>query len=199
MLVLSRKVMPSWTPRSWARASRRSQTPRRDVRHVLAAVVVADGEAAGDVLGEAAEVAADALAERLERLKAGGPVGSVEADALGRAVVDGNEDRDLALDRPDGGQVGAPHRVDAGGDDGAVVVAGATWRADPRRGEQAVHAHQAQHPALGGSHTFHTQPPPDLAMPFAMERATGKDGGDRRDQRRIGHRADGPGRRGGLP
>src|SRR5918993_5811321 len=42
------------------------------VGHVLRAVVVPDGEAAGDALGEAAEVAAHALAQRLEGLEAGG-------------------------------------------------------------------------------------------------------------------------------
>src|SRR3954470_18106527 len=32
MLVPSRNVIPSWTPRCWARSSRRSQTPRRAQR-----------------------------------------------------------------------------------------------------------------------------------------------------------------------
>src|SRR3954452_12973937 len=32
MLVPSRNVIPSWTPRVWARSSRRSQTPRRAQR-----------------------------------------------------------------------------------------------------------------------------------------------------------------------
>ena len=36
----------------------------------------------------------------------------VDADALGRAVVDGDEHRRLPLAGPGGGQVGAPHRVD---------------------------------------------------------------------------------------
>src|SRR4051794_40661382 len=79
------------------------------VGHVLRAVVVADGEAGGDGAGEAAEMAAHALADGLERLEAGGVAGSVDADAFGRAVVDGDEDRDLVFGGPDGGQVGAPH------------------------------------------------------------------------------------------
>ena len=80
--------------------------------HVLAAVVVADREAAGDVLREAAEVAPHPLAERLEGLEAVRVEGSVDADALGRAVVDGDEHGRLALAGDRRGQVGAPHRVD---------------------------------------------------------------------------------------
>src|SRR3712207_7212685 len=45
------------------------------VRHVLAAVVVADRQAAGDVLGEAAEVAPHPLPKRLQGLEAGGVPG----------------------------------------------------------------------------------------------------------------------------
>ena len=74
-------------------------------------------------------------------------------------------------------------------DDGAVVVAGAAWRADPRRGEQAVLAHQAQHPALGRSHPGRAQPRPDLAVPLAVKGLSARLAADRRDQRRIGHRA----------
>src|SRR3712207_9550661 len=63
----------------------------------------------GDVLGEAAEAAPHALADRLERLEAGGAEGGVDADALGRAVVDGDEHRGLALAQGHGlGHVG-PH------------------------------------------------------------------------------------------
>jgi hypothetical protein len=116
--------------------------------HVLAPVVVADGEAAGDALGEAAEVAAHALADRLQGLEAGGAPRRVDADALGRAVVDGDEHRGLALAGPGGGQVGAPHRVHVSG----MMVPSCERgpRGEPvREGrEQAVLAHQPQHPAL---------------------------------------------------
>ena len=43
------------------------------VGHVLAPVIVPDGETARDLFGESAEAAPYALADRLERLKAGGP------------------------------------------------------------------------------------------------------------------------------
>ena len=51
-------------------------------------MVVADGEAASDVLAEGAEVTPHSLADRLERLEAGGVAGGMEADAFGGAVVD---------------------------------------------------------------------------------------------------------------
>src|ERR687886_760548 len=68
-------------------------------------------EAGGDGLGEAAEVTPYPLPDRLERLEAGGALRRVDADALGRAVVDGDKDRDLAFARDRGGQVGAPECV----------------------------------------------------------------------------------------
>ena len=114
----------------------------------------------------------------------------MEADAVGAAVVDGDEHRRLALAGPGGGQVGAPHRVHRLGDDGAVVGARAAGRADPRGGEQAVHAHQPQHPALGGAHAGVAQPGPDLPVPLAVEGAGGEHGADRLQQRRIRHRPD---------
>jgi hypothetical protein len=57
--------------------------------HVLAAMVMADGKAAGGVFLDAAEALGDALPDRLQRLVPGGVQRGVDADALGRAVVDG--------------------------------------------------------------------------------------------------------------
>jgi hypothetical protein len=90
--------------------------------HVLGPVIVADGEAAGGVLRDAAEAFGDALPDRLQRLVACAVQGGEDADSLGRAMVDGDEDRDLALlHREACGHVGAPHRVDRLRDDRAVV------------------------------------------------------------------------------
>ena len=78
------------------------------VRHVLAAVVMADAEAAGRVLLDATETLGDTLPDRLERLVAGAVQGGVDADALRRAVIDGDEHRDLAvLEGERGGHVGS--------------------------------------------------------------------------------------------
>ena len=60
-------------------------------------MVVAQREAGCDAFGERAEAGADTLADRLEGLEAGRPARGVDADALGRAMVDGDEDRGLTL------------------------------------------------------------------------------------------------------
>jgi hypothetical protein len=85
-------------------------------------VVVADGEAAGGVLLDAAEALGDALPDWLQRLVAGGVRSGRETGAFGRGVVDGDEHRDLALlHRPGGaasgiGPYGPGRRRGAGGD-----------------------------------------------------------------------------------
>src|SRR5919205_1687075 len=137
--------------------------------HVLRAVVVADREAAGEVLREAAEVPPHALAERLQGLEAVGAVAGMDADALGRAVVDGDEHGRLALAGDRGGQVGAPHHVDRLRDDRAVMAARPARRAGPRRGEQAVLAHQPQHPPPGGADAAVAQAGPRRAGPLRAE------------------------------
>src|ERR671933_395984 len=147
-------------------------------------------EAGGDTLGEAAEVTPHPLPDRLQRLEAGGALRRVDADALGRAVIDGDKDRDLAFARDRAGQVGAPHRVHRLGNDGAVVTARAPGRADPRRREQMVLAHEAQHPTAGRAKARHTQPGPDLPVSLAMKRAGGQDGADPLNERGIQHRPD---------
>jgi hypothetical protein len=60
-------------------------------------MVVAQRETAGDALGECAEVAAHALAQRLKGLEAGGTQRGVDADAFGGGVIDGDEDGGLPL------------------------------------------------------------------------------------------------------
>ena len=67
------------------------------VAEVLAAVVVAQAEPGGDARPVAAVVRPQPLAERLERLEARAGASRVDADALLRAVVDGDEDRGVAL------------------------------------------------------------------------------------------------------
>jgi len=162
-------------------------------------VVVAQREDAGDPLAAAAEVTADALAHRLERLEAGGAWRGVDADAVGRAVIDGDEDGDLALAGDSRGQVGAPHHVHRLRDDGAVVGARPARRAGSRPGEQAMHAHQPQRPTAGGGHATIPQPRPHLPVPLTMKGAGGEHDPDRRHEVGIRHRPHGarpPRRRG---
>ena len=104
------------------------------VADILASMIVAEFQARGGDLGEATEALADRLPYRLERFKAIGPLAGVNADALGRAVIHGDEHRGLALTGHDAGQVGAPHHIDPLGGDRAVAAgapAGACYAAPP--------------------------------------------------------------------
>src|SRR4051812_4114561 len=103
-------------------------------------------------------------------------------------MIDGDKHRDLPLTGEGCGQVGAPHRVHRRGNDGAVVGARASGRADPGGREQVVRAHEPQDPALGRANARHAQPGPDLPVPLAVKRALGQDGADRLQQGRIRHR-----------
>src|SRR3954453_16967039 len=131
------------------------------VGHVLAPVIVPHGETAPDPLSKAAEAAPHALPDRLERLEAGGPARGMDAHALSRVMIDSDEYRDLALAGVGRGQIGAPHRVHRVGDDGAVVVARASGRADPRGRKQVARAHEPQDATLGRANARHAQPGPD--------------------------------------
>ena len=119
--------------------------------HIVRAVVVAEGETFGRVHFDAAEVAQDALAHRLECLEAVAGAGGMVADALAGAVVDGNEHPGPTFSDGHGlGHVGPPHRVHRRGGDGAVMGA-LLGTADPVRREQAVPAHQTPDPSGRGA------------------------------------------------
>src|SRR3954464_13219608 len=57
------------------------------VGHVLGPVIVPHGETAPALFGESAEAAPHALADRLERLEAGGPARGMDAHALSRVMI----------------------------------------------------------------------------------------------------------------
>ena len=90
-------------------------------------MVVPDGEAAGDAFGETPEIFVQPLADRLERLEAGGARCGVDADAFGGAMIHRDEHRRLAFAGNRAGQVGAPHRIDGAGNDAALMAARAAW------------------------------------------------------------------------
>ena len=139
---------------------------------------------------DTSEALDDALAHRLERLVPGAAQGGVDACALGRAVVDGDEHRDLTMLRGEGGgHVGAPHRVYGLGDDRAVVIVRAVGPAHPARRRQAVLVHQAAHPLLGRVQAGVAQPRPDLAVALSVKGAVGEHPPDRLDQSSVRHRA----------
>ena len=56
-------------------------------------MIVPNGVPGGDLAPEGAEVLADTLADRLQGLEPRRLAGGMDADALGRAVVDGDKDR----------------------------------------------------------------------------------------------------------
>ena len=144
----------------------------------MRSVIVADRETTGDGLGEPAEVLPHTLADRFQRLEAGGSCIGMNADAFGGAVIDGDEHGRLALAGDRGRQIGAPDRIHRGGDDGAVMVARSAWCADPRLCEQIVLPHQPQHPAQRGADAIMAEPSPQLAMAFAMKWTGGEHGAD---------------------
>src|SRR3954468_18071359 len=63
------------------------------IGHVLAPVIVPHGQTAPDPLSKAAEAAPHALADRLERLKAGRPAGGGGGGAPGRGKERGGKNR----------------------------------------------------------------------------------------------------------
>src|SRR4051812_35323981 len=138
-------------------------------RHIVGAVVMAEGETFGRVLLDGTKVAQDALAHRLECLEAVAGARGMAADALAGAVVDGNEHPGPALLGSHGfGHVGAPHDIHGGGGDGAVMGA-LLGAADPMRRQQAVLAHQPPDPPGRGADAGMAQPGPDLAVALAMQ------------------------------
>src|SRR3954465_3458984 len=106
----------------------------------------------------------------------------VDADALGRAMINGDEYRRLALAGHDRGQVAAPHHIDPLGGDPAVMGSRAMRAAGTLMGQEAVLAHQPQDAAPAGAEAGEAQPRPQLAVALAMERAARQKLADRRHQ-----------------
>src|SRR3954471_21605556 len=163
------------------------------VADVLAAVVVAQPEAGGDPLGERAEALAHRLRDRLERREPVGAAAGVDADALGRAMIDGDEPRRLALAGHDRGQIAAPHDVDPLGGDPAVMGSRAMRAAGTLMGQEAVLAHQPQDATPAGAEAGEAQPRPQLAVAFAMKRTAGQEPPDRSHQLFVRHGTERPG------
>src|SRR3954454_17816219 len=158
-------------------------------------MIVAELKAGGGALAEGAEALAHALTHGLERLEAIGASAGVEADALGRAMIDGDEYRRLAFASDDVGPVGAPYEIDPLGGDGAVVGSRAMRAAGTLIRQQAMPAHEPQDAAPTGADAGEAQPRPQLAMALAMEGAVRQKLSDRYHQVLIRH---GPERAGAL-
>ncbi len=92
------------------------------IAHELRTVIVTESEPFGGAAPEAAEVLTDALAEGFESLEARGTLNGMNAHTLGRAMVHGGEDRDLAVVEGDGCRgIDASHPVGTIGGDGSTM------------------------------------------------------------------------------
>src|SRR3954470_8056181 len=149
--------------------------PLEVVADVLAAVVVAEPQPGGDVPAEGTVAPTDGLLDRLQGLEAVGNPAGMDAQALGRAVVDGDEHRRLTLAGHHRGQVGPPHQVDPLGRDRAVVGLGAMGSAGALVGQQAVLAREPQDAPAAGADAREAQPRPQLAVALAVEGAVGQE------------------------
>jgi hypothetical protein len=125
-------------------------------------MVVAEPETNRDSLGEGAGAVTlpYRLSDRVERLEAVGTAAGVNADAFGRAMIDRDEHRRLALAGHHRGQVGRPHDIDLLSDDGAVVGLRAARSAHPLMCQEAMCPHQSQDPAAAGADAGKAQPRP---------------------------------------
>ena len=141
------------------------------VGQVVRPVVVPETQPAGHAVADAPEAFPDALADRLQGLEAGPALGGMEADARGRAVIDGHEDEGCPLGDGHGGRhVCAPHHVGRLGGDGPVVRLRPMRVARARRGLEVVLAHQPAHPLLRGAHPRDPQLRPGFPVALAMKR-----------------------------
>src|SRR5690349_7774621 len=154
-----------------------------------AAVVMSQCQAPGGAGTDMTEHLAHRHADGLDGGVAVAAFGNVPAEYFGVPVLDHPEQPHLAvLDGGDLSRIDSPHDVRRLGDDLAVVRSGLAG-AGPIRRQQAVVAHQPQHPlARDPDAVHHPQPGPYLAMALAMPGRTGEIGADCHQQGIVGHR-----------
>ena len=112
----------------------------------------------------------------------------MQADALGRAVIDGHEDVGRPLAHGDGGRhVRAPHHIRGRRGDRAVVCLRAVRLAHAVRGLEVVLPHQPAHSFRRGADPLDPEFRPGFPVPFAMKGRGFEDpGGCGRPGRRPG-------------
>ena len=119
------------------------------VGQVVRPVVVTQPQPTGHAFADAPEAFADALADRLQGLEAGPALGGMKTDALGRAVVNGHEDKGWPRgDGHRGRHVRTPHYVGRLSGDGPVVRLRPVRVTRALRGLEVVLPHQPPHPLL---------------------------------------------------
>ena len=95
----------------------------------------------------------------------------MEADALGRTVIDGHEDAGRPLsDRHRGRQVRPPHHVGGRRGDRSIVGLRAVCVARAGRGLEVVLPHEPSPPLLRGADPLDPQRRPSFPVPLAMKR-----------------------------
>jgi len=95
------------------------------MRPILAAMIMPRGQALGGQRCKVAEILSDPLFDGFQGLEAGAAFGGMNTHALHGVVIHCEEDRRLAFcGRKSYGHIGAPHVIDPGGGDGAVMDSG---------------------------------------------------------------------------
>ena len=141
------------------------------VGQVVRPVVVTQPQPTGHAFADAPEAFADALPDRLQGLEAGPALGGMKTDALGRAVVNGHEDKGWPLgDGHRGRHVRPPHHVGRLRGDGPVVRLRPVRVPRALRGLEVVLPHQPPHPLLRGAPPLNPQLHPHFSVALAMKR-----------------------------
>jgi hypothetical protein len=159
-------------------------------------LVVAGAKAAAAVVaqlqagGGAGLNGSEAVQDRLAKQVGGGPAvhpGRGVDPCLAGAVVDDREHRAApVMTRPGLGRISRPQLVRGVGGDAAVVQAPAAAADLGRRRQQAVLAHQPQHPLAAGADPAPPEPGGQLLVAFADERRLGDLAADRVQQLEVG-------------
>ena len=106
----------------------------------------------GRVGVKAGEVLFEALPDGIEGFKTRRPFGGVNADTIGRAVIDGGEYSDRTIvEGHRGGGIDAPHLVRAIGGDGSGMRLARNGCGLALERQKLSFPHQAQDPSLGGA------------------------------------------------
>src|SRR6056297_275034 len=141
-------------------------------------MIMAQGQALGHGWPHTAEVAGDALADRLQCLPPACAGGGMGANVLARAMIHGDKHIGAPLAGGNSlGHVGAPDLVDPVGDDGARMGMCVALDRALRR-EQSVFLHDPPHPPRCRPHSLRPQPRPDLAIALAGKGRGGDHGLD---------------------
>ena len=135
---------------------------------------------------EPAKVVTDALAERFKGFETWGPSEGVDADAVGRPMIDGGKYRHHTfVEGHRGCAVGASELIRPVG----ASLTGMLVFGDPRTAgwrQQLGLPLQAKHAGFGSADVLKAQTRPELPMSFPMERAGGHLLPDHLCQLRIG-------------